>query len=218
MLLPSGRANTGCSFVGLIPPVFKRSAGWRQERVCGAQRLQVQIRGYRGLARQQRPHARDLSPRKRPQNAPHLSETRKGWFVSEYVVGLEGLEPPSKPLLRTSPAQTGLFFVKQMGRLAQANIPVFLLYGNHDAESQITRKLTLPANVSVFSARKAETFRLQQFNVVLHGQNSGNGTSRTISCPRIRRRLPAASTSVSFTPAWAGLEDTRTMRPAPSKT
>ena len=37
--------------------------------------------------------------------------------------------------------QTGLFFVKQMGRLAQAEIPVFLLYGNHDAESQITRRL-----------------------------------------------------------------------------
>ena len=97
-------------FVGLIPPVFKRSAGWRQERVCGAQRLQVQIRGYRGLARQQRPHARDLNPRKRPQNAPHLSETRKGWFVSEYVVGLEGLEPPSKPLLRTSPAVRKAYF------------------------------------------------------------------------------------------------------------
>jgi DNA repair protein SbcD/Mre11 len=32
--------------------------------------------------------------------------------------------------------QTGLFFVRQMGRLAQAGIPVFLLYGNHDAESQ----------------------------------------------------------------------------------
>src|SRR3974390_854025 len=36
--------------------------------------------------------------------------------------------------------QTGLFFVKEMGRLAQAKIPVFLLHGNHDAESQITRK------------------------------------------------------------------------------
>ena len=67
--------------------------------------------------------------------------------------------------------QTGLFFVKQMGRLAQANIPVYLLYGNHDAESQITRRLTLPTNVSVFSARKAETFRLQHFNVALHGQS-----------------------------------------------
>ena len=67
--------------------------------------------------------------------------------------------------------QTGLFFVKQMGRLAQANIPVFLLHGNHDAESQITRKLTLPTNVSVFPARKAETFRLPHLNVALHGQS-----------------------------------------------
>ena len=67
--------------------------------------------------------------------------------------------------------QTGLFFVKQMGRLAQVKIPVFLLHGNHDAESQITRKLTLPTNVSVFPARKAETFRLPHLNVALHGQS-----------------------------------------------
>jgi DNA repair protein SbcD/Mre11 len=67
--------------------------------------------------------------------------------------------------------QTGLFFVKQMGRLAQANIPVFLLHGNHDAESQITRRLTLPPNVSVFSARKPETFQLPHLNVALHGQS-----------------------------------------------
>jgi DNA repair protein SbcD/Mre11 len=66
---------------------------------------------------------------------------------------------------------TGLFFVKQMGRLAQANIPAFLLYGNHDAENQMTRRLTLPANVKVFSARKAESFRLQHLNVALHGQS-----------------------------------------------
>ena len=67
--------------------------------------------------------------------------------------------------------QTGLFFAKQMGRLAQAKIPVFLLHGNHDAESQITRKLTLPTNVSVFPARKAETFRLPHLDIALHGQS-----------------------------------------------
>lgn len=67
--------------------------------------------------------------------------------------------------------QTGLFFVKQMGRFAQAGIPVFLLYGNHDAESQITRRLTLPANVKVFSARRPETFRLENCDVALHGQS-----------------------------------------------
>jgi len=67
--------------------------------------------------------------------------------------------------------QTGLFFVQQMGRLSQAKIPVYLIYGNHDAESLITRKLTLPSNVSVFSARKAETFRLKHLDVALHGQS-----------------------------------------------
>ncbi|MDP2331332.1 MAG: DNA repair exonuclease [Reyranella sp.] len=67
--------------------------------------------------------------------------------------------------------QTGLFFAKQMGRLAQADIPVFLLHGNHDAESQITRRLTLPTNVRVFSARKPETFRLQHLDVAVHGQS-----------------------------------------------
>ena len=52
---------------------------------------------------------------------------------------------------------TGLFFVQQMARLRQRNIPVYVIHGNHDAESQISRKLPLPENVTVFSSRKAET-------------------------------------------------------------
>jgi DNA repair exonuclease SbcCD nuclease subunit len=67
--------------------------------------------------------------------------------------------------------QTGLFFVRQMGRLAQANIQVFLLYGNHDAESQITRRLILPPNVRVFSWRRPITFFLEEHAVALHGQS-----------------------------------------------
>ena len=66
---------------------------------------------------------------------------------------------------------TGLFFVAQMGRLADAGIPVFLLHGNHDAESQITRRLTLPDNVNVFSAKKPETFELKESGVALHGRS-----------------------------------------------
>ena len=66
---------------------------------------------------------------------------------------------------------TGLFFVRQMGRLRQAGIPVYLLYGNHDAESEVTRSLQLPDNVQVFSARRAETFRLDTHQVALHGQS-----------------------------------------------
>ena len=66
---------------------------------------------------------------------------------------------------------TGLFFSHQMGRLAQAGIRAFVLHGNHDAESQITRRLQLPDNVKVFSHRKAETFVLDDLKVALHGQS-----------------------------------------------
>ncbi|AHE98563.1 metallophosphoesterase family protein [Thioalkalivibrio paradoxus] len=67
--------------------------------------------------------------------------------------------------------RTGLFFAAQMGRLNEAGIPVFLLHGNHDAESQLTRRLTLPDNVRVFGARRPETFRLDACGVALHGQS-----------------------------------------------
>lgn len=67
--------------------------------------------------------------------------------------------------------KTGLFFAAQMGRLNAANIPVYLLHGNHDAESQITKRLDLPGNVHVFGARSPETFRLDELNVALHGQS-----------------------------------------------
>ena len=67
--------------------------------------------------------------------------------------------------------QTGLFFIRQMGRLAAAGVPVFLLYGNHDAESQITRRLALPENVRAFPGQKPETFQLKDLGVSLHGQS-----------------------------------------------
>lgn len=66
---------------------------------------------------------------------------------------------------------TGLFFVRQMGRLRQAGIPVYLLYGNHDAESEMTRGLELPDNVHVFSSGRAETFRIENKKVALHGRS-----------------------------------------------
>lgn len=66
---------------------------------------------------------------------------------------------------------TGLFFVRQMGRLRHAGIPVFILYGNHDADSEMTRSLELPDNVHVFPSRKAETFRIESQKVALHGRS-----------------------------------------------
>ena len=67
--------------------------------------------------------------------------------------------------------KTGLFFVSQVGRLHKAGIPVYLLYGNHDSESQITRRLTLPDNVYCFRTTKPQSFKIDALEVVLHGQS-----------------------------------------------
>jgi DNA repair exonuclease SbcCD nuclease subunit len=66
---------------------------------------------------------------------------------------------------------TGLFFVKQMGRLREAGIPVFGVQGNHDAASKITRNLRLPSNVHIFATAAAETRRLEELHVAIHGQS-----------------------------------------------
>ena len=66
---------------------------------------------------------------------------------------------------------TGIFFAQQMGRLKKAKIPVFILFGNHDAASEITKQLQLPDNVIVFSHLKPESHPLDHIGVVLHGQS-----------------------------------------------
>lgn len=66
---------------------------------------------------------------------------------------------------------TGIFFVNRMGRLRDAGIPVFMVSGNHDAASQITRALNLPDNVTLFSHRKCESRILDQLGVAIHGQS-----------------------------------------------
>lgn len=65
---------------------------------------------------------------------------------------------------------TGLFFIKQMVRLQKENIKVFLLRGNHDAASVITKELKLPDNCFEFSVNKPETYCLEELSVAIHGQ------------------------------------------------
>ena len=64
----------------------------------------------------------------------------------------------------------GLFFNREVARLGRAAIPIFLLKGNHDAESVITRTITLPQNVREFPVNKPGTFTLDHLKVALHGQ------------------------------------------------
>ncbi|CAN7689127.1 metallophosphoesterase family protein [Rhizobium sp. LjRoot258] len=64
----------------------------------------------------------------------------------------------------------GLFFNREMARLQRAGIPVYLLRGNHDAVSVVTKTITLPDNVFEFPTNRPGTFRIDRLKVALHGQ------------------------------------------------
>jgi len=65
---------------------------------------------------------------------------------------------------------TGLFFVGQMRRLREGGVRVVFLRGNHDAESQITKHLTLPDNVKQLPTDRAGTVVLEDLGVAIHGR------------------------------------------------
>ena len=70
--------------------------------------------------------------------------------------------------------QTGLFFVSQMRRLREAEIPVIMISGNHDAANKMTKSLRLPENVELLPHTRpqtAQTPKLQDLGVAVHGQS-----------------------------------------------
>lgn len=69
---------------------------------------------------------------------------------------------------------TGLFFRAQMVRLQSKGTPVYLIAGNHDAASVITKKLSLPENVHVFSTRTTESLEVAGHPVTIHGRGFPN--------------------------------------------
>lgn len=82
----------------------------------------------------------------------------------------------------------GLFFNREIARLERAGIPVFVLRGNHDAESVVTRSISMPANVRGFDTRKPQTHLLEPLRVALHGQSfadrsQGDNLARSYPAP-----------------------------------
>lgn len=67
--------------------------------------------------------------------------------------------------------ETALFFNKEMSRLANAGIDVYLIHGNHDAASKLIKHVRPPKNVHVFRADKPQTFRKDDLHVAVHGQS-----------------------------------------------
>lgn len=69
--------------------------------------------------------------------------------------------------------RTGLFFIEQVARLADAGIRMCMVAGNHDAASVITRNLRLPQHVTLFPHEKSERLLLEECGVAVHGQSFG---------------------------------------------
>lgn len=66
---------------------------------------------------------------------------------------------------------TGRYMANALGRLIKHGIRVFLLQGNHDAASILTRDLPLQAGIERFPSRKPGSFTIDTLRVALHGQS-----------------------------------------------
>ena len=66
---------------------------------------------------------------------------------------------------------TPLFFLNQASRLREAGIPIYLIAGNHDAASKISKSMPLPDHVKMFAADRAHSIEHPGLEVVIHGQS-----------------------------------------------
>ncbi len=84
--------------------------------------------------------------------------------------------------------KTAVFFGRQMWRLTEAGIRVFVIRGNHDAESVITKHLSLPEGVHVFSGR-GETVSIEGQDVAVHGVSFGKPHMPESLLPKYKARV-----------------------------
>ena len=66
---------------------------------------------------------------------------------------------------------TALFFAQRMSRLRESGIQVFTVTGNHDAASTISKNLSTPDNVYIFSNKEPESIHLDELGVRISGQS-----------------------------------------------
>lgn len=65
---------------------------------------------------------------------------------------------------------TGLFFAAQMARLCEVGTQVVWIRGNHDAQSKITRHLSLGDHCVELSSKAPETYVHEASGIAVHGQ------------------------------------------------
>ena len=91
--------------------------------------------------------------------------------------------------------KTAIFLAAQLRRLDESGIRVFIVRGNHDAESRVTRELVLPEGVKVFGGR-SETVELErphgELPVVVHGLSFAKPQAPKNLVPRFKTRVEGA--------------------------
>lgn len=84
---------------------------------------------------------------------------------------------------------TAAFLGRQMRRLDDAGVRVFMVRGNHDSESTITRYLDLPSNVHVFTGRGGGK-ELNDLGVAIHGVSFARRHAPESLLPKYRPPIP----------------------------
>lgn len=91
---------------------------------------------------------------------------------------------------------TGQFAVAQLARLTRAGIRSVIVFGNHDADSRVTRHLTAPEGVYKLKSAKCETVRFDDLGVAIHGRSYKDAaTTENIAstyCPPVAGMLNVA--------------------------
>lgn len=69
---------------------------------------------------------------------------------------------------------TARFLQRHFERLKEEGIPVVVVYGNHDAANEITKRLRPPDNVTIFPHEEATTVEMPGVGIAFHGRSYPN--------------------------------------------
>ena len=69
---------------------------------------------------------------------------------------------------------TGLFWVSQLARLRDEGIPVVFVAGNHDAASEVSKRLSLPPNVTQLASAMPQVKQFDDLGLAVVGQSYAN--------------------------------------------
>lgn len=100
---------------------------------------------------------------------------------------------------------TPLFLGQKFRELQQAGIAVYIVRGNHDALSSVTRHLSLPDNVKVFSAR-GEWVELADKGVAIHGVSFPEGHVKASLVPKFGAPVEGRANIAMLHTSLAGAE------------